>query len=51
MVTLANIGIRVNQGTLVRARLAIADRELEVQGNELVVPVVGHSEVVVLDVE
>ena len=51
MAPLANIGIRVNQGTLVRARLAIADCELEVQGNDLVVPAVGHSEVVVLEME
>lgn len=51
MAPLANIGIRVNQGTLARARLAIADRELDVQGNDLVVPAVGHSEVVVLEFE
>ena len=51
MAPLANIGIRVNHGTLVRARLAIGDCELEVQENDLVIPAVGHSEVIVLEME
>ena len=51
MAPLANVGIQLNQRTARRARLAIANRELEVHSNHLVVPAVGHSEVVVMELE
>jgi len=49
MATLANIGIQINQGQVKKARLVIGDAELGVRNNHFVVPSVGHSEMVVLD--
>jgi hypothetical protein len=51
MAPLANIGIQVNQGKIEQARLALSDRELTVQNNRFIVPSVGHSQVVVLDID
>jgi len=50
MAPLANIGVQVNRGKVKRARLAIADRKAKVKMNRLVVPAVGYSEVVVLEI-
>lgn len=50
MAPLANIGIQVNGDRVVRARLAMSDAWVRVRNNHLVVPSVGYSEVVVLDV-
>jgi hypothetical protein len=49
MAPLANIGVQVNQGAVKRATLGIADSDLVVEDNGFVVPAVGHSEVVVVD--
>jgi type 1 glutamine amidotransferase len=49
MAPLANIGVRVNQGAVKRATLAISGTKLKVKNNRILVPNVGHSEVVVLE--
>jgi hypothetical protein len=51
MAPLANIGVRVNQGEIKRARLAIADQDAKLEMNRLVVPAVGYSEVVVVELK
>jgi hypothetical protein len=51
MTPLGKIGVRVNEGTLTSARLAIAGESLPVKDNRVVVPNIGWGEVLVLDVE
>lgn len=49
MAPLADIGIRVNHGRIRQARLRISDTRVKARDNRLLVPVVGYSEVVELD--
>ena len=49
MAPLANIGVKMNVGTVERATAVISGTDLTVIDNSLVVPAVGHGEVLVLD--
>ena len=51
MAPLANIGVKVNHGTVKRATLALSGTKLTVQNNSVTVPAVGYGEVVVLEIE
>jgi len=51
MSPLANISIKVNRGKVVKAKLTMSDAYVKVRNNQFVVPSVGHSEVVVLNME
>ena len=49
MAPLADIGIRLNEGTIARATAAISGTTLDVKDHHLHIPSVGHGEVVVVE--
>ena len=49
MAPLANIGVKANVGTIKRATAVISGTQLKVVDNSLVIPAVGHGEVLVLE--